>query len=103
MNSIARNFTFLLVLGCAGALAAPLAVAQEPAQQGARPVALESLRAGAVSDAGLVLASTDREVLAAASAPILETLRATNMDFSDHETEIILVTALVVVLIVVLL
>jgi len=102
MNNYTRNFILSITLVSTFAFAAPTAQAQEPARQGAQDVALESLRAGAVSDAGLVLAATEREVMASATAPIHETLRAVDMDFSDHEITVILVTIAVVLLIVVL-
>ncbi len=105
MNQFLRNSLSVLAVSLVVSLTSSAASAQEPARQGANDSALESLRAGAVNDSGLVLAATDRDVLAAAAAaaPVLETLRATDMNFSDHELEIILVTVAVVVLLVVLL
>lgn len=102
MNNLTRNFIFLITLGSAAAFSAPVALAQEPAQSGAQDVALESLRAGAVSDVGMTLVSTEREGMVAASAPVLETLRAADLDFSDNEIQVILVTLAVVLLVVLL-
>jgi hypothetical protein len=98
-NFFHKSFS-VLALGLAASLSASVAVAQEPARQGVQDSALESLRAGAVSDT--VLVSTEREVLVSASAPILETLRAEGIDFSDNEVQVILVTLAVVLLVVLL-
>jgi len=102
MKNILRNGIFLAALGFAAMATSSAAFAQEPAQQGARDTTLESLRAGAVNDSALVLATTEREAMASAAAPVLETLRATDIDFSDHEMEIILVTVAIVLLIVII-
>jgi len=103
VNNITRNFILCLALGSAAAITAPSALAQEPARLGTHDAALESLRAGAVDTSSVALASPEREGLVAASAPILESLRAADMDFSDHEVTVILVTVAVVLLLVVVL
>lgn len=105
MKSNQHKFSLFLVLGLAVGAFAPATFAQEPAQLGKHDTALESLRAGAVNESGLALAVTEREslVTAAAAAPILETLRATDLDLSNHELEVILVTVAVVLILVVVL
>ena len=81
-------------------LFSPTAAAQEPAPQPAP--ALEDLRAGAES-AAPAPNQAERAAFAAAFAPAHEHLRAADVHLSDHETEIILVTAAVVILLVILL
>lgn len=105
MKNILRNTITVLALGLAATLTAASAPAQQSASTGGRDAALESLRAGAVNDSAVVLVATERESLAsaAASATMLEALRADDLDLSHHELEIILITAAVVLILVVIL
>lgn len=100
MTSFIRNTICLLGLGFG--LAAP-AMAQEPARAAADCTTLETLRAGATSAAGRSYAADERAILAAASAPTLEVLRATDVSLDDGELRLILITAAVVVVLIILL
>jgi hypothetical protein len=109
MTPIARTLSVLLALGLPAAAqtaddpapaAAPLGAAERDALEGAGRAGLEDLRAAAFGPSTR-LDDSERALLreAASRHPELADLRAGELNLSDREVKIILITAAVVVVI----